>query len=176
MNWLDIWSKIRRLLFGDESPSAPEAQPTVAPTVTPTPTPFANEEAFRRGFEEYGSPLATASAKFAEAANKYKLPDPYSIPTLMLMETSGGKNQKFKNNPANWGMQDMPSLDYLIDRIYSGIAGRMPYYKDYLASGDPADLLSVFTPSGVHNNPNLNTLLRRYTSLRGYFPQREVKK
>jgi len=141
--------------------------------ITPTPSPKASEiteEGFRKGFEKYDAPVATASAQFVEAANKYTLPDPYTPAVLAIMETSGGKNQRFKNNPFNWGMQDMPSLDYAIDRIYSGISERFPYYKDYLESGSLEELFKYYTPSGDPSNPRTSELIERYEEIRKYFP------
>lgn len=151
------------------TPGTTQRQDINIPTPTPTPQPRPSTQDFRAGFEEYGSPLATASGQFANAAQQYSLPDPYLPAVLALLETSGGLNQRFANNPFNWGMQDMPSLDYAIDRIYSGIGGRMPYYQNYLQSGNIADFLPVYTPPGGAN-PELDELIARYEALRALFP------
>ena len=154
-------------LSGKDTLSSPEyIAPT--PTSTPTPTPVPLFDRFKKGFEGYGSDLATASAQFAQSAKDNPLPDPFLPAVLSFMETSGGKKQKFANNPFNWGMQDMPSLEYAIDRIYSGIAKRFPYYKDYLKTGDLRDFFKRYTPEGP-SNPTPDELIERYGSLRKRF-------
>lgn len=151
------------------APTPPQT-PTPMPTPTPTPTPMGTpgQEVFTRGFEGYGSPLATASGQFAQSAAQNPLPDPLLPAIIALMESSGGRNQTFANNPFNWGMQPMPDLNTAIDRIYSGIGGRTPYYEDYLQSGDLSDFFNVYTPPSPANPP-LEELINRYNLLRELF-------
>ena len=126
------------------------------------------EERFKKGFQSYGSKLATASADFARQAEENPLPDPFMPAVISLMETSGGRNQRFSFNPFNWGMQHFPSLPYAIERIYSGIGKRMPQYQDYRESGKLEDLFKHYTPpSGT--NPSQEELVKRYNELRKLF-------
>ena len=159
------WGDIKKAL--SPTPISPRGELQV-PSALPTPTPQPMEQSFQKGFKRYGSELANYSGNFAEAAEKYNLPDPYLPAVMALMETSGGKNLKYKNNPFNWGMQDMPSTDYTIDHIYSGIGGRFPYYQKYLQTKDIGDFFDSYTPQdGV--NPSKEELVSRYNSLRKYF-------
>lgn len=141
-----------------------------AATPTPTPPPA---QAFEQGFNAYGNiPLTDYANEFQQAAQNSPLPDPYLPAVLGIMETSGGQNMKYANNPFNWGMQDMESIPYVIDRIYSGIGGRMPYYKNYLESGNLEDFFNSYTPPGPeHGNPSMEELLQRYQKIRDLFPQ-----
>jgi len=154
---------------------------------SPTPTPNPMIEALKKGFADYSAksnfenPLATMSAEMASAAEKNPLPDPYLPATMSLMETGGGKNMKYENNPFNYG-GDKPDLNTAIDKIYQGIGstagvgttdgnGMGGKYRDYLNSGDLQDFFKVYTPSADPRNPNYDELMKRYTQLRGYFPE-----
>ena len=154
--------------FAPKAPVFASPIPDVTPTPTPTLTPISLSDRFKKGFESYGSNLATASAKFSEQAQNNPLPDPFLPAVISLMETSGGKKQRYAFNPFNWGMQDMPSLDKSIERIYSGISKRFPYYADYLKSGKLEDFFKVYTPPNK-NNPSNEELVRRYNLLKKNF-------
>ena len=147
-----------------------------APSPTPTPNPMI--AGLEKGFADYGlksgfeNPLATMSAQMAQAQEENPLPDPYLPATMSLMETSGGKHMKYKNNPFNYG-GDKPDLNTAIQRINEGIGNTSDtgLYKDYLNSGDMQDFFKTYTPSADPANPNYDELMKRYTQLRGYFPE-----
>lgn len=160
--------------------------------VTPVPTPaeeakLAKQEqerklkiiadAIKSGFLDYGAksgydnPLATMSAEMAQAGEENPLPDPYLPATMNLMETSGSKNMAQENNYFNWGSKAKPDINTAINGIYQGVANPDGLYKDYLQSGQLSDFFKTYTPSIDPNNPNQEELIKRYTSLRKYFPQ-----
>lgn len=144
--------------------------PTPLPTNRPNPTP-PPAEYYRRGFEKFGAPVASNADAYVSAQQQYPLSDPYMLAILSLMETGGGQHMKYKNNPLNWGMQDLPSIPYTVEHASSGIGGRMPYYKDYLNSGDISDFFKVYTPESDPSNPRNSELVDRYNKLRAYFPE-----
>lgn len=164
----DIIQTIKRIL-GFSSSKKELLSPVPTPTPTPTPTPQPDyEKVIRLGFEKYGNPpVAAYAAQFAQIPQKYDIfkKHPYLLPAVSIIETSGGKNMKFKNNPLNWGKQDMPSVEYVIDKAASGISGRFPYYKDFLETGDLKDFIKVYAPP--HENERYEEKLNWALSLFG---------
>ena len=165
---MDVWEGLKSKIqtpFGQVTQN-PVASPLPEPKPSPAPIPM--QEKFSQGFTQYGSDLATSSGQFAKQAQANPIPDPFLPAVLALMETSGGKNQKYAFNPFNWGMQDMPNLDSAIEKVYSGIAKRFPYYQKYLQTGDLYDFFKHYTPD-VEGNPKPEELVQRYTELRKLF-------
>jgi len=155
-------------IWGNKQGEAKPLQVSAQPTPTPPPA-----QAFTQGFNNYGSvPAANYANEFAASAAANPLPDPYLPAVLAIMETGGGRNMAYENNLTNWGMQDMPSIPYMIDRMYSGIGSRFPYYQDYMKSGNLQDFFNSYTPPGPeHGNPTMDELLQRYNAIRQLFPQ-----
>ena len=183
---LSLLERIAKL-FEPKQPKAVEGQPEPEPT--PNPILEQLKQGIEEGFAQYTTksgfenPLATMSAQLAQGAMDNNLPDPYLPSTMSLMETGGGKHMSKDNNPFNYG-GDRPDLNTAIDKINQGIGstagvgttdanGMGGLYRDYLKSGDMADFFKVYTPSADPRNPQYNELMKRYTQLRGYFPQDE---
>jgi len=121
---------------------------------TPTPTPIPYEEIIKSGFEKYGNPPAAKyTPYFAEAIKKYPVieKNPYLLPALSIVETSGGKNITYPENLFNWGKQKMPSVPYVIDRVAKGIS-EDPRYAKFRETGRIEDLARIYAPQ--RENPN----------------------
>jgi hypothetical protein len=181
---LSLLEKIIKL-FEPKQPKVKEGQPE------PTPTPNPILEQLKKGFEEgfanyslksnYTNPLATMSAELAKAAVDNNLPDPYLPATMSLMETSGGKNMTYDNNPFNYG-GDKPDLQTAINKVNQSIGstagigttdanGMGGLYRDYIKSGNMQDFFKIYTPNADPSNPSYDELIDRYTNLRQYFPK-----
>ena len=168
---MSVWEGFKNLKGSFNTPFGQVTQSPVVsplPEIKPTPTPIPMQDKFSQGFTQYGSDLATSSGQFAQQAQANPIPDPFLPAVLALMETSGGKNQKFKFNPFNWGMQDMPNLNTASEKVYSGISKRFPYYQQYLQTGDLFDFFKHYTPD-IEGNPKPEELVQRYTELRKLF-------
>jgi len=175
-----------------------DGKPISSPTSTPTPTPTQSVyvNAIRQGLEAHKADPAVLrlSSTFADLQSKYKLPDPYLVPILSIMETGAGRwfygydaktpeeqaamREKFKNNPYNWGIVSNPNglpgtMKDVTEKVFSGIAQRMPQYQDYLKSGNVADLFKIYTPSSDPRNPKVQELVQRYNSIREAFIKAE---
>jgi len=152
-----------------------EAVASPIPTQTPTPTPTPDiVGAILKGFKEYGGdnlPVATLAATFKDAAYKNNL-NPYLLPSVSILETSGGRNQTFENNPLNWGAKEPTfkpqSPEETIYKAASGIGtGRaFPYYEKYRQTGNLEDFASHYAPPGENNTKqyveNLKKLIKMF--------------
>lgn len=161
-----------------ESPKKDGAKPTATPTAKPTPDVKKIAEMIKAGLEAYAqksgyeNPLATMSGELAQGAVDNNLPDPYMPPTMNLMETGGSKHMAQPNNYFNWGTNPKPDINTSIDRMITGVGntGDTGLYQDYLKTGEMSDFFKKYTPSSDPKNPNYDELMKRYTQLRGYFP------
>lgn len=150
---------------------------------------------FKQGLQAYDprTPLATGSAQLAQGAAQ--LPpkvDPYLAAVISLMETHGGLYQAAQNDPFNtYGIQNGRSqfINYpdLTTAILGGNNNGVPAqgfygnimnnsaYAPFRQSGNLSDFFSAYTPwkdkQGNIINPDPQTLIDRYNSLRHYFPQ-----
>lgn len=179
---LSVIEKIMKM-FGisptQKTKEGEKASPTATPTAKPTPDVQQIAGMIKAGLEAYSTksgyenPLATMSAEMAQGAVDNNLPDPYLPATMNLMETGGSKHMASDNNYFNYGANAKPDINTAIERINSGIGntGEKGLYKDYLQSGEMSDFFKRYTPSADPRNPNYDELMKRYTQLRGYFPE-----
>lgn len=153
-NWFD---KLRMAIANFLSPKRELISPLVnATSVLPTPSPVSSpidyEAVIRAGFERYGNPpIATMSAKFAEAPLRYPIfkKYPHLLPAISIVETSGGKNITYPNNPMNWGIRAgfVPaSWEEAIEKAMTGIGERMPYYQRFRETMNLEDFVNVYAP------------------------------
>lgn len=172
-------------------------------SITPTPTPTVDEEAYvnaiKQGLSAHkADPQVIALAqKYAELQKRYNIPDKYLIPIMAIMETGGGRwfkgydapteeqraaeYEKWKNNPYNWGIASNSAgvpgtIEDITEKVYSGIAGRVPAYQDYMKSGDMADFFKHYTPETDPRNPTQAQLIERYKKIRKAFEEAEAAK
>ena len=143
-----------------KSPTAGMMNPVVSSrAISPTPTPKIDyASVIKRGFENWGNPpAATLSGEFAAQVPKYKVfrDNPYLLPAMSILETSGGAKQKFKHNLLNWGivpqqkgMFDPANPQEVINKAASGIGERMSYYDNFRRTGNLDDLSNVYAPLG----------------------------
>ena len=127
---------------------------TPSPVSTPTPTPNPYEQKIKSGFEKYGNPPMTEyTSELANVIQKYPIlqKHPYLLPALSIVESSGGKNITYENNPINWGTQPMPNIPYVIERAAKGIS-EDPRYEQFRKTGKIEDLAKVYAPK--KENPN----------------------
>ena len=151
-------------LIPDPYESSPKfISPLTASMLEPSPSPTPSPEPdylnmIEKGFEKYGSPpIATLSAKFAEAPKRYRVFKKYPalLPAISIIETSGGKNITYQNNPMNWGIKVgfMPrNWGEAIEKAMTGIGERMPYYKKFRETLDLQDFVDVYAPSFENEN------------------------
>lgn len=146
----------------------------------PTPTPTPNiPQAIRRGFREINHgqdlPVSTLSATFANEAQKNNL-NPFLLPAVSVLESSGGKKETYPNNPLNWGIT-APSFkpktpQETIKKAASGIGtGRgFSYYKDYRRTGNLRDFATHYAPPSENNTEryinNLTGLIKIFEKYR----------
>lgn len=91
-----------------------------------------NEAKIEAFFKKRGLPLYKNAAKFVEAAEKNGL-DPFFLPTISILESSGGiagSRATQNNNPFGWGSLRIKfiSVDQAIDSIAYKLAN-LSYYK-----------------------------------------------
>ncbi len=128
--------------------SQPQTRAPIASMTTPTPAPDIDVgERIRRGLVRYGGedlPALKYLPHFTEATKKYPMfqHNPYLLPQMTILETSGGRNITRPNNLLNWGISfpgnnqafsKMKAEDVLNTAI-SGLGERSPYYKKFRQS------------------------------------------
>lgn len=146
-------------------------------------------DTIQKGFNRYGSPMATAAADFAQAGysmqQKYPKVDPLLAAVISLKETSGGKHMSpgSANNVLNIG----PGINYptIAANVIGGGTGGVnggpqqgflgtilnnPAYKKYLQSGNINDFFPSYTPAGG-GNASIPRQVDEYNQLRNVFTQ-----
>jgi len=128
------------------------------------------EKNIREGFREYSGgkelPIEEYIPMFVEAAEKYPIfrDNPYLLPQLAILESSGGRNITRANNPLNWaariqkqGLYSPESWEQSIADAISAISGDRPqgpryrqttYYEPFRQSGDIQDFARAWEPRG----------------------------
>ncbi len=128
------------------------------------------EKNIREGFREYSGgkelPIEEYIPMFVEAAEKYPVfrDNPYLLPQLAILESSGGQNVTRENNPLNWaariqkqGLYSPQSWEQSIADAISAISGDRPqgpryrqtaYYEPFRQSGDIQDFARAWEPRG----------------------------
>ncbi len=116
-------------------------------------------EAIEKGFDTYGGAPARKYARvFAKEAVKYPATrkQPFLVPALSILETSGGKNVTYPNNITNWGIYEPTfkpkDVETVIERTTSGLAKRYPQYKEFQKTGKLKDLVYVYAPPTENNS------------------------
>lgn len=158
-----VFSKIMGSLFAPRQEGAqgtqksvPSPQPTVTPkTTTPTPTPTPGWVPYKKAYDEFYSrrgspPVSSMTELMAKLTheNPTLRRNPGLVPGVPLLESSGGKNVTYKNNPVNWGIQvqkrgefNPASWEEAIMKMATGVATRQ---KDYT----PGKLLDDWRQTG----------------------------
>jgi hypothetical protein len=107
-----------------QTPSTPsQVPPSSMPSSSPLPTPMAGapvdlESRIRAGYRKYSGgkevPMEKNIPLLVEAAKKYPIfqQNPYLIPAVSLVETSGGQNWKLNNNPLSWAARVQQAGNY----------------------------------------------------------------
>lgn len=116
---------------------------------TPTPTPDPIEQKIRQGLTNYGGedlPALNYVPQIMQAMERYPFlkNNPYLIPELMILETSGGRNITKPNNLVNWGISypgnneafSKMTKEQVLERALSGLGNRSPYYSQF-RTGNP---------------------------------------
>lgn len=107
------------------------------------------EDRIRQGLINYGGedlPALEYVPQFAEAAERYPLfaNNPYLLPQISVLETSGGRNITRPNNLLNWGINypgnneifAEKSIPWVLERAISGLGERSSYYEPF-RTGEP---------------------------------------
>jgi len=107
------------------------------------------EENIRAGLRSYaedynqGNPVPAEDYidDFVEAAEKYPIfrANPYLLPQIAILESSGGLNITRPNNMLNWGINypgnneafSQMSVEDVLQRAISGLGERSPYYEQF---------------------------------------------
>lgn len=137
--------------------SVPSKQPVVTPkpSMTPAPTPTPGWVPYKKAYDEFYSRRGNPPvSKLTELMAKltYDNPplrrNPGLVPGVPILESSGGKNVTYENNPVNWAIQVQKKGDFqptsweeAISKMATGVATRQ---KDYT----PAKLLEDWRQSG----------------------------
>jgi hypothetical protein len=139
------------------------------------------ERKIRSGFQEYGGgdelPIEEYIPMFLQAAQDYDIfrQNPYLLPQVSILESSGGRNVTRENNPLNWGARLQAAGDYnpesveqsIMDAI-TAIAGdtadrpegtargrTASYYEPFRESGDIEDFANIYEPANESYYDNL---------------------
>lgn len=142
--------------------TAPPAMTTPTATPTPvlekmlgarTPTREDYEEIIKRGLGHWGDvPAKQWAGTFAQAPEMYPIyqKHPYLPAAVSILESSGGKNMTYANNPMNWGIR-IPSFkpqspEEAIMKMITGVGGRMAAYEPFRQSQDLSDFANTYAP------------------------------
>lgn len=154
------------------------------------------KKAIEEGLNHYGSPLASMSANFAEMPDSPIYDEyPYLIPAISILESSGGKNITYKNNPFNWavyaqkeGKYQPSSIEQAIKDISTGIGGRRAEqgytseqlrtaanYEKFRKTGSLEDFANVYAP--ISDNPETggNTYANNLRKVMSLFESKQKK-
>jgi len=125
--------------------------PTMMPQATPSYAPSANdydlaeiERKIIAALTEYGGqdlPLLNFVPQMLEAAQRYPIfqQNPYLLPEVGILESSGGRNVTRPNSPFNWGINYPGNLEAyeqmtpeeILERMITGLGERMPAYEQF---------------------------------------------
>lgn len=135
-----FFQKIMGAIFKPQSTQATQKSMPAIQSLSPTPTPGWEpyKKAYDKFYERRGNPPV---AKFSELMAKltYDNPplrrNPGILAGVPLLESSGGKNVTFENNPINWAIQVQKrgefapsSWEEAITKMATGVSSRQ---KDY---------------------------------------------
>ena len=179
-NLRELASKLAEL-FRNTSPQRLVSPLPVMAQATPTPAPNV-EEKIRKGFQAYGGgkplPIEHHIPQFVEATEKYPIfkQNPYLLPQIAILESSGGRNVTRENNPLNWGariqkqgLYQPKSWEQSIQDAITAIAGdiqarppsqptrhrQIAYYEPFRRSGDLRDFANIYEPDNPDYYRNL---------------------
>jgi len=166
------------------TPSPQFAQPT------PTPQPAFDstnhteiERKMRQGLREYSQkatggkelPVERYIPKFMEAVKKYDFfkKNPFLLPQIAILETSGGKYITRPNNLLNWGINypgnnqlfAQMNMDEVLDRAISGIGERSPYYNEIRKTNDLQKFAETYEPSNKDYYRSLKSGMDYFSNL-----------
>lgn len=148
------------------TPSSTPA-PTVAPFPVSTnkgggfPDPQEIARKIRAGYAEYskGVPLPALDHvdQFVQATQQYPFfaKNPYLLPQIAILETSGGRNITRPNNLLNWGI-NVPGNNEafskmtpaeVVARAISGLGQRSPYYNEIRQTNDLQKFAKIYEPT-----------------------------
>lgn len=167
--------------------SAPTNTPTSSPVQTPMPTPMPiNDisEKIRKGLVDYGGenlPALDYIPLFEQAAQQYPVfaHNPYLLPQISILESSGGRNITRPNNPLNWGARMQAqglfnpiSYEESINKAVSGIGERMGAYEPFrvdrpLTEEEIYQFANIYEPANQSYGPNLFAGIQRFQELGG---------
>lgn len=156
-------------LLSGEKDSIP--QKTLSNTPTPSPVMSAQspdtEQLIRSGLTKYGGdnlPGLQYVPQLAEAAQKYPIfkANPYLLPQIMILETSGGRNITRPNNLLNWGISNpennpifaQMTPQQVLERAVSGMGERMPQYSKFrhgkqLTDEELEEFAQIYEPANL---------------------------
>lgn len=111
------------------------------------------------------TPIEDYIPQFVDAANKYPFfkQNPYLLPQLSILETSGGQNVTRPNNFLNWGINYPGNNDAfskmkpedVLDRAISGLGERDPNYTNIRQTNDLMQFAKTYEPANPDYYNNL---------------------
>jgi len=131
---------------------------------TPAPKQSEIERKMKKGLIEYGGkdlPLLKLVPQMVEATRRYPVfqHNPYLLPELGILETSGGRNVTRPNSFWNWGINypgnlkafEKMTAGEILERMVTGMGERSTYYKPF-RTGKPLTEEEINSFSGVYSN------------------------
>jgi len=140
-------------------------------------------DTIRNRLVQYGGedlPALEYVPQFVEATQKYDFfkNNPYLLPQLSILETSGGKNVSRPNNILNWGIgipenneafaQMTPQE--VLERAISGLGERSSYYSQF-RTGKPLTQPEMSSFGSVYNPPNPNYGNDIWSGIQQFLPE-----
>ena len=114
-------------VFSDSQEPVVAELPKVTSTSDPRNNPTFDRKVseVRRLLKSYNAPLAANAEDFVRAAEIYKI-DYRLMPSISIVESSGGKHLFRRYNPFGWGSKNYPSFKVAIYDVARGLGN---YYK-----------------------------------------------
>lgn len=116
------------------------------------------------------TPVEQYIPQLVEATRQYEFfrKNPYLLPQLAILETSGGQNITRPNNLLNWGIANpannpifaQMTPEEVLARAISGLGERSPYYKDVRHTGNLRKFAQIYEPANPDYYQNLISGIR----------------
>lgn len=131
------------------------------------------EEKIRKGLINYvgeDAPVLEFVPQMVEATKKYDIfkNNPFLLPTISILETSGGRNITRPNNLLNWGINypgnnllfSLMSQQDVLGRAISGLGERSSYYEPFrtgesMSEEDVSRFARTYEPANLSYGSNL---------------------
>ena len=153
-------------------PEEPKVQPQPASEQYASPQPQDVEEQMRKVLTDYGGedlPAMDYIPLFMEAMKMYPMfaQNPYLLPQMSILESSGGQNVTRPNNPLNWGARvqaeggfSPESFEESIMKAITGMGERFDYYEPFrqdrpLTDEEIMAFAQVYEPANAGYGGNL---------------------